>query len=115
MVAKPNRLEKTVAAIHDALARFVEGHERSRVRIEENDWGHLTVVLGSDRFKGVPERDRDDLVWKHLKEALDPADFGQLSEITVLDGGEYEGLIEMDRSINRVGGGHPGYPEDSPL
>lgn len=112
MVAKPTQLEKTKAAIREALQRLVAGHEGNGVWIEPNEWGHLSVTVGSDRFKGLPEHDRDDIVWRHLRDSLGPADFGQLSDINVLDRKEYEGFMEMNRWINRAGGGDPDYPAD---
>jgi len=111
MVAKPNRIAEARKAIQQALAELVKEYEGSRVRIEENEWGHLDVTVGSDRFRNIRDDDRHDLVWKHLRTSLDPSDFGQLSEISVLDRDEYQRVFEIERWLAR----HERYPQDFPL
>ena len=115
MVAKQNALAQSVRAIESALQELVRGHEDSRIRLEENEWGHLSIVIGSDRFRGMSEDDRTDLVWDQLRTKLDPKDFGMLSEVMVLDRQEYKEFLDMARWINRSAGGNPDYPADAAL
>ncbi|MEK6676063.1 MAG: hypothetical protein AABZ47_10475 [Planctomycetota bacterium] len=90
MVSQPNRLEISARAIEAALRELANGDE-VRIRIDRNEWGHLEILVGSNRFKNVPEHERDEIVWKCLQNKLATEDFANISELLVLD---------LDRFIN---------------
>lgn len=105
MVAKPHRLEDAALAIERCLESFLSDQPDGQVRIEESEWGHLNVTVGSDLFQGRAEDERADLVWKHLRENLPPTHFGEIARVTVLTRAEYDGLLAIDRWTNRTAGG----------
>ena len=86
MVAKQGLRAKE--NIQKALTEFVDGGEH--VIVFENEWGHMGVFLGSEKFRGKNPLARIDIVWDFLRNRLEWEDLSRLSTIHAWTPEEYD-------------------------
>jgi len=101
MVAKQHSLERSAKAIQDCLIGLVKNGSAARVGVSTNQWGHLDVVIGTDKYKELDVIKRDDIVWDHMKKNLDPADLANIGDVRVLSLDEYEACLRMQVSFEK--------------
>ncbi len=69
-MGKTADLIKAADAIRQALSDFVAKDEKGHVHIFESYPGHLRAVVGSDRFKDMGVAERQNTIWKHMKDKV---------------------------------------------
>ncbi len=98
MVARQDRLEQAAHAIENALWDLVLNRASDKVYVFDTEWGHLWALIGSDAFKGKGIGERQDLVWKHLRDHPNVCqqDLGYLTRVNPMDHEEYKASVAGD-------------------
>lgn len=102
MVEKKRSLGQSARAIKATLAALLKNGDVQRIEVSANQWGHLEVVIGTDRYRGMGPLERVNRVLDHLKSTLDPADYATVSKVWVLDVDEYEQVVGFGESLGDV-------------
>ncbi len=89
-MAEKNDLRIAAEAIETALKAFVLDSETQRVHVFESQWGNLRAVVGSARFENMGIGERQEAIWKHLRERVDPKYRVYCYGVHPMDPQEYE-------------------------
>ncbi len=95
MVAKSDILTAR-REIEKELWEFVHDRTCDLVHVFESDWGHLRAVVASDAFKDVSVVERQELVWKWLREHVASEYLVLLYGVHPLDHAEYDASVKRD-------------------
>lgn len=89
MVAK-NDTVTAARLIEEALEAFPRSNATTKAHVFETEWGQLRALVGSDVFKGMPLAERQDVVWKHLRERVPAECLENLYGVHPMDLDEYD-------------------------
>jgi hypothetical protein len=80
---------KAYEAFQRALESFVEGGEKGNIEIFESPPGVLWANIGTQKFNGVSSTDRQEMIWKHLRDSLSVDDLRHCWGVQCMDVSEY--------------------------
>ena len=80
--------------IDQALQRFVHNRAEAKVVVVKvNEWGHLHAAVATHGFEGVPQRERQELVWDYLRNNVQAEDLAHLYRVEAMSANEYDARV----------------------